>query len=239
LTSRTKPVTDLITQPVPNKMKNKHIHPSAKSLALGLVAAAALAAGNSAQAALVFTLTETGSGVTLVGSGSFNFGGTLGLQSAPFDSYLIPQPDLGGLAVGPNIPEFDPISATRNYVESAAAAVVSGPFGFGSGLPLGSATSSTGHTFGFESGEFRTKNVYVPLGYDSGDPLSGESFWSGATLASLGATPGTYTWNTRYGGVDDTITLNVVVPEPSSAAALMGLAALGYGLLRRRRVVKS
>ncbi len=68
--------------------------------------------------------------------------------------------------------------------------------------------------------------------------MNGQTFWSGETLANLGATPGTYQWNTSFGGVQDTITLNIsAVPEPSSLA-LLGLAGLGLaglGLLRRRR----
>ncbi|MGA0175813.1 MAG: PEP-CTERM sorting domain-containing protein [Chthoniobacterales bacterium] len=203
-------------------MKTKHIQPSIKSLALGLVAAAALAAGNSAQADLSFTMTETGSGVTLTGSGSFNFGGSLSTSGAGFGSIV--RPDLAFFDTGPLVTGHD-------YANDA---IVSGPTSFGSGADT-VATSGSGDTFGVRV-QF-LNDVYLPSGYTSGNALSGEAFWSGATLASLGVTPGTYNWNTSYGGVDDTITLNVV-PEPSSAA-LIGFAALGYGLLRRRRVVNS
>jgi hypothetical protein len=206
--------------------KSKHIHPSIKSLALGLVAAVALAASNSAQAALIFTLTESGSGVTLTGSGSFNFGGSLTPTSGAYGGGLYPT--LGFLETGPRF--------NGNH-DLASSAIIAGPNSFGSG---GSslATSATGDSFGIRT-VITPGTVAVPSGYTSGTALSGQAFWAGATLASLGVTPGTYNWNTSYGGVDDTITLNAVVPEPSSAALMMGLAALGYGLLRRRRVVKS
>jgi hypothetical protein len=204
-------------------MKNKHLHPSAKSLALGLVAAAALAAGNSAQAALVFTLTESGSGVTLVGSGSFNSGSLLLGDATQVGSVLIP--DLGIAQVGPVIPNNGSIPT---HLRAEDAIVPGGPDSFGSFTISPTATSSSGDTFGFFAD---LRDVALPLGYVSGTALNGQTFWSGETLASLGATPGTYVWNTNFNGVDDTITLNVV-PEPSTFA-LLGLA--GLGLLRRRR----
>ena len=207
-------------------MKNNHIHPSAKSLALGLVAAAALAAGNPAQAALVFTLQETGSGVTLVGSGSFNFVGTLFPTSGPFGSFLTPGEFAAIAEVGPRIPGDGP---TVTHLRANAAILPGGPVSFGSLTLSPTATSSSGDTFGFGAAG---RDVLLPLGYVSGTALSGQTFWSGETLASLGATPGTYNWNTDYGGVADTITLTITVPEPSTFA-LLGLA--GLSLLRRRR----
>ena len=201
-------------------MKHKHIHPSAKSLALGLVAAAALAASNSAQAALVFTLLETGSGVTLTGSGSFNFGGTLDHNVFGTGGILFPN-SAGVIArVGPDVTGYD----------QAVDAITGGASSFGPGLVSPPATTSSGDTFGFFAA---IRDLHLPTGYTSGSPLNGQTFWSGATLASLGATPGTYQWNTSFGGAQDTITLNIsAVPEPSSLA-LLGLA--GLGLLRRRR----
>ncbi len=206
-------------------MKHKHIHPSAKSLALGLVAAAALAASNSAQAALVFTLLETGSGVTLTGSGSFIFGRPLAHNVFGTGAILFPNSPGVIARVGPDVTGHD----------QAAGALTDGAASFGPGFASPPATTSSGDTFGFLAA---VQDLHLPTGYTSGSPLNGQTFWSGETLANLGATPGTYQWNTSFGGVQDTITLNIsAVPEPSSLA-LLGLAGLGLaglGLLRRRR----
>jgi hypothetical protein len=199
-----------------NIMTHRHIHPSTKSLVLSLVAAAGLAASNSAHAALVFTLTETGSGVTLVGSGSFNFGGSLDVQTVGFGAEI--RPSQARFEVGPFV--------GGNY-NIATNAIVSGPDSFGLGgftVP----TTGSGDTFGVRG---LADDVTLPFGYISGTGLNGQSFYSGATLASLGATPGTYVWQTSFGGVDDSLTLDVI-PEPSSLA-LLGLG--GLALLRRRR----
>jgi hypothetical protein len=62
----------------------------------------------------------------------------------------------------------------------------------------------------------------VPHGYVSGTSLSGSATYSG-TIASVGATPGTYTWTWDKGA--NSFVLNVVkptgVPEPSAFAGLL------------------
>jgi hypothetical protein len=64
-------------------MKNKHLHPCAKSLALGLVAAAAFTVGNSAQAALVLSIDPTAKTFFLSGTDTGTFGdGILYLEAA-------------------------------------------------------------------------------------------------------------------------------------------------------------
>jgi hypothetical protein len=211
-------------------MKTKHLHPSIKSLALGLVAAAALASGNTAQAALVFTITEQlGGGVNTTYSGSLLF--DLADAQARGNAYgetIVP--NQAGLQVGPTLIGYLLLPIIQ----------AGGPASFGPG-GVNSAATSSGDTAGINGS---LGGVLLPTGYVSGATISGTSFYdidffgSGdpATLANLGLTAGTYVWNTQSGSFSDTITLNIIpaVPEPSTFA-LLGLAGLGLGLLRRRR----
>jgi hypothetical protein len=101
-----------------------------------------------------------------------------------------------------------------------------GPGDFGSG-DLTPATSGDGDPFYFEGFEGW---LALPNGYSTGAPLSGTTTWSGATLASLGVTPGTYTWTW---GTGESATV-IVVPEPHECAAIVGLGLFGYGFWRRQ-----
>lgn len=60
--------------------------------------------------------------------------------------------------------------------------------------------------------------VYVPLGYVSGDPISGSSTWSGTTIAGLGLVTGTYVFTWGSGADADSLTLNIggSAPPPST-----------------------
>ena len=69
--------------------------------------------------------------------------------------------------------------------------------------------------------------MFVPTGYVSGASLgTSTDTWSGATFASLGVAPGTYTWTWGTGADADSFTLQIgaaAVPEPAS----LTLTALG------------
>ena len=57
----------------------------------------------------------------------------------------------------------------------------------------------------------------VPAGYVSGTALSDSATYSGATLATLGVTPGTYVW--KWGtGANQNFTLQIKTPVPASTA---------------------
>jgi hypothetical protein len=81
----------------------------------------------------------------------------------------------------------------------------------------------------------------LPYEYVSGDGLSDTMTFDNATFATLGVTPGTYKWT--WGAVpgvatgDDSFTLQVGVPEPSTWA-MMALGFGGLGLAAFRRSAK-
>jgi hypothetical protein len=111
-----------------------------------------------------------------------------------------------------------------------------GPTSFGSGTILG-ANVNTGDTVGIigNSSYYGITNLWVPSGYVSGDALLGTSTYDNASFASLGVTPGTYTW-TWGTGADQSFTLVAAVPEPA-ALGMFGLGVLligGFVKLRRR-----
>lgn len=79
----------------------------------------------------------------------------------------------------------------------------------------------------------------LPVGYTSGNPLTGSMTFTGS-LASLGATIGSYTFNWGGGGTGKSVTLNVsAVPEPASMAVLaIGSVIAGYSYRRRAKRAK-
>lgn len=96
---------------------------------------------------------------------------------------------------------------------------------------------SSGDTFGFFVNE---SEIVTPLDYVSGDPIEGTSTVESATLEDLGATPGTYIYETVVNGMaTNTITLTVVgtAPIPLPAAGWMLLAGVGglYAFRRHRK----
>lgn len=109
---------------------------------------------------------------------------------------------------------------------------VSGPSSFGSGL-YQSDPDRSGDRFGVVA---EIAGLVVPVDYVSGSELLGWANYAGETLGSLGITPGTYVWTWGSGANADTFTINAsAVPEPSSYAALLGLAGLGFASVRRRQ----
>lgn len=63
-----------------------------------------------------------------------------------------------------------------------------------------------------------TDGVYIPLGYVSGDPISGSSTWTGTTIADLGLVTGTYVFTWGSDADADSLTLNIggSAPPPST-----------------------
>ena len=188
----------------------------------------ALGAAGRGQAAILLTATEVGSDVLLTGSGTANLA----------DLFLLPG---GGGATGSSgIDPSEPAAVTgpANPTLIDVYVGVNSPAPFGPG-GLTFPTSGTGDVFGANSSV-----LVVPTGYTSGVPLFGTSTFAGATLASLGVTPGTYVWTWGTGANADSLTLQIVptapaaIPEPGTLSLLlMGGMTTGAGVLRRRRNV--
>ena len=175
------------------------------------------------QAAAVISIQEVGSDVVATGTGSLNLAGFSysGIQS-------------GQSLIIPSLP-FIRIGAPGSY-DFYSLVSVSGPSDFGSGG--GAFTSSgSGGLFGFDGS---VGAISVPLGYVSSGPLSATATFTGQSLNSLGARPGTYNYLLGNG---DTFRVQIgpaspigAVPEPSSLAA-MTLAGIAFvtGMGARRR----
>jgi hypothetical protein len=162
-------------------------------------------------------MTEVGSDVVANGSGSFNLTGLTYENSG--SSAVEINPSSGEVGVGGG-GFFDDL-----YFNNA---------GFGPGL-IGPTFGSGGHvtpSSGSLTGFLLPNDgsLLLPQGYASDAALTESSTYSGTTFASLGITPGTYTWTWDTGA--NSLVLNVIVPEPTSLA-LFGAAA--FGLIARRK----
>ena len=80
----------------------------------------------------------------------------------------------------------------------------------------------------------------MPQGYLTGNPLSATFTFNNATFASLGITPGIYTWTWGTGAHADSFTLFAGVPVPipdteSSLSLLLMATGLVLSAARKRR----
>jgi hypothetical protein len=114
---------------------------------------------------------------------------------------------------------------------------LTGPTSFGTGLGLDVPSSGSGDVVTVYG---RFTELFVPTGYKSGHTLSDTMTFDNATFASLGATPGTYTWTWGTGAHADSFTLDIpTIPEPSTwAMMLVGFAGLAFAGWRARGGVR-
>jgi hypothetical protein len=79
--------------------------------------------------------------------------------------------------------------------------------------------------------------VVVPVGYVSGTVLSDSATWTGQSLASLGLTPGTYTYTWGSGIHADSATVQIgnTTPEPGTVPLLGAILALGLAARSRTK----
>lgn len=184
-----------------------------------MTAALVLLATGVARADSIFTVTlqQVGPNVVATGSGTIDLTGLDSFGSGFASPELYP--DHGIMGIGP--------SGTIDLYTGS-----SGPSGFGPGFATFPNTTSGDSVFLEDFGIA----IDVPQGYVSGTSLSGSATFDGATIASLGATPGTYTWTWDSGA--DSFVLEIekptVTPEPGSFL-LLGISLLaGLWLVRKQ-----
>lgn len=191
------------------------------SASAALIAVIALLAPCAARAApYVVELTQQGSNVVAAGSGEFDLTGLTHFRLAP----------LGVPAV---LPADGYVGTGLDGSILGAYQGVSGPASFGSG---GRTYASTGKGAGAALNPSRyPSTLFVPQGYVSGTALANSFVWNDASAASLGITPGIYTW-TWETAADQSFTLDAftAVPEPAAIGVFgSGLLLLG-GCLKLR-----
>jgi hypothetical protein len=144
------------------------------------------------------TLLEVGGDVVLSGAGTMNLTSLTNVQPLFRDSNIVPSISQFGCGLaGPG-----PFNS-RLYT----GATFNSPANFGTGgQTLGS--SGTGNFFGVT---FAVSNnqLFVPSEYVSGSFISGTTTFNSTTLATIGATPGTYTWSWGAGVTASSIILQV------------------------------
>lgn len=188
-----------------------------KTKLLGVVAGALLsvAATTGANAEFIANIDQVGNDVVLTGSGTIDLAG-LHAANCPCDiAEAGIDPGTGVLYIAPGLED-----AYRG---------ATGPLTFGTG-GFTPASSSSGDVVGIEPGiEPGNPYISVPTTYVSGNLLSDSMTFDNATFASLGLTPGIYTYSwSSPDEADDSFVINVgTTPLP----ATFPLFASGLGVI--------
>ena len=192
---------DLTTKPKSTKgTRTKSLQFFKPTLAATLVIVLAwLLSVRSAYAGYTVTLQQVEPNVVATGTGVINLTGLTLSGSFSRDTQIDPcfYQDEGSASI-----YTGPTSSSVNRYFGAR-----GPRSFGSG-PFTSASSGSGDMVGITTAIFGDI-LWVPTGYVSGTALSDMAIYSGATLAKLGVTPGTYVW-TWGAGANQNFTLKIL-----------------------------
>ncbi len=178
----------------------------------------------SAHASVLMNITESGGDVNVIGSGTLNLTALTLFANGSAGGGVLGNLAIVILGATPSIAlNIDQYSG------------ITGPASFGTGVTF-IATSGTGDRFGIVGAAAAPPSLLVPAGYASGGALSGSILFTGQSFASLGLTPGTYTWNWGSGGTADSLTVQISTsaPEPGTLA-LLALGVVGGIALRRRK----
>ena len=190
-------------------------------LTLFAIVATSLFSVRPAQAYMV-TLKQVGSNVVVTGSGAINLTG-LTFVSGGFVATGSMGPSIALLTVadGTGLSQYTGFS---------------GPSSFGPGTTIINASSDSGDSVSIiGAAVFPGPGIFLPAGYVSGTALSGSSTYNSATFASLGVTPGRYTWTWGTGLPNQNFTLQIgSVPDAGSTLPLLSFALLGVAVLRRK-----
>jgi hypothetical protein len=188
---------------------------------LGLLAATLILSVAEANASVIFTLQLVGDDYVMTGSGTLDLTGFTASHTFSIDPQISAKTFFLVGAKGQTFQEYD--------------GPITGPTSIGPGDFHGLlADSGTGDLFGmgFMAGD---QSIPLPVGYVSGQALSGTATYVHRLLFPNVITPGTYVWTLGNG---DTITLDaisaVAAPEPTTLA-LVATGVLGL-VSRRRRV---
>lgn len=202
-----------------------------KALMSAVLGLSAMVPGFS-HAAVVIDITQVGTNVGAVLSGSLNLSG---LFSGPVLNSVVQ-------VRGTDRAFF---STTNGAVQSYAG--FQGPATFGTGTVRTTASSATGSAFSFSGGFANSGTLlFLDPAYVSGSALSASLSFNDITLAGLGLAEGQYI----YTSPSDTITFNIgsfaapaatlaaAVPESGTwAMMLVGFGAIG-AVMRRRRTAR-
>ncbi|HET9783547.1 MAG TPA: PEP-CTERM sorting domain-containing protein [Terriglobales bacterium] len=190
------------------------------TLAGGLVLAAAPAAHADPITPYVITMTEQHGNVLAIGDGMIDLTGLLpGLVDSTPTNQAGVDPSGAQLEIGLSTNPFITYGAT-----------LSGPENFGTGATSLDSSSSGGAV----ASDINGGSVILPEGYQSLTFISNSDLFDHATLASLGVTPGVYTW-TWGSGAEQSITLDAeATPEPASLLLLVSGLLAGLCLCRKR-----